>query len=295
MADDIPVCPGLVAETTAPKFDVPAGASDSHFHVFGPESVYAYSPKRGYTPPDALPSTLNELHRILGIERRVYTQPSVYGTDNSAMMDAVAEDPLPARAIIAVDRDVSDKQLEDWHNQGARGVRFNLVDKGGMPFDTIDEVIEFSARLKPFGWHVEFLIHVNTFENLAKTVADMHVDVVVGHMGYMKTDAGLDNPGFLAFLEVLKSGKCWAKMTDAYRVTVNEAPPYDDVVPLAQALIAAAPDQLIWGSDWPHPWHYREMPNDGYLLDQVADWTDDPAVIQKMLVDNPVRLYGFSD
>lgn len=293
MTNDIPTCPGPVADTHAAGFRPPEGACDVHTHVFGPEARFAYSPRRGYTPPDAPLAAMERMHAVLGIDRCVLTQPSVYGTDNRAMMEAVATAPDRYRAIVAVDADVTDQQLQDWDAAGARGVRFNLVDKGGMPFDTFDQVVAFSERLVPLGWHVEFLIHVHEFADLAAQMRQIKTDVVFGHLGYMKTGNGIDHPGFQAFLDLLREGKAWSKMTGAYRVTERDAPPYDDVVPLAQAIIDAAPDQVLWGSDWPHPWHYRTMPNDGYLLDQMRHWTKDPAVIEKILVANPARLYRF--
>ncbi len=282
-----------MADTEAPKVEAPKGACDVHTHVFGPEQRYPYSPGRGYTPEDAPLAAMQRMHAVLGIERCVLTQPSVYATDNRAMMDAVATAPDRYRAVVAVKADVTDRELAAWNEAGARGVRFNLVDKGGMPFDSFDAVVAFSERLVEFEWHVEFLLHVDQFPDLARNMARIHTDVVLGHMGYLRTSKGLDDPGFQAFLGLLRDGKCWSKMTGAYRVTERDAPPYEDVVPLARAIIEAAPGQVLWGSDWPHPWHYREMPNDGYLLDQLADWTEDRATIRKILVDNPARLYGF--
>ncbi len=293
MADSIPSCPPPVHDTHAPSFAVPPNACDVHTHIFGPADRYPYSPRRGYTPEDASLESLQRLHGVLGIERCVLTQPSVYGTDNRAMMDAVVTAPERYRAVVAVDADVTDRQLAAWNEAGARGVRFNLVDKGGMPFDSFDQVVDFSERLVDLGWHVEFLLHVDQFPDLARQMVRVHTDVVFGHLGYMKTSQGIANPSFQDFLTLLRDGKCWSKMTAAYRVTERDAPPYDDVVPLAQAIIEAAPDQVLWGSDWPHPWHYREMPNDGYLLDQIPAWTRDEATIKKILVDNPARLYGF--
>ncbi|MDV7143843.1 amidohydrolase family protein [Tropicimonas sp. TH_r6] len=294
MTDSIPSCPPPVADTEAPKLIMPARACDVHTHVFGPEAHYPYSPRRGYTPEDAPLSAMQRMHDILGIERCVLTQPSVYGTDNRAMMDAVATAPDRYRAIVAVEPDVSDSDLEAWNAAGARGVRFNLVDKGGMPFDSFDQIVDFSERLFDLGWHVEFLLHVDRFPNLAQNLARLHTDVVLGHMGYMKMPKGIATPGFQDFLSLLRDGRCWSKMTGAYRVTERDTPPYDDVVPVARAIMEAAPERVLWGSDWPHPWHYREMPNDGYLLDQLADWTKDQTTIQRILVENPARLYGFA-
>lgn len=286
-------CPPPDHDPQPPRFAVPAGACDTHLHVFGPESRYPYSPKRGYTPPDASIDEMRRLHSILGIERCVITQPSVYGTDNRATLDAVATSPETMRAVVAVDGSVTDRELSDLHDAGARGVRLNLVDKGGMPFDRMDDVHRFAERLRPMGWHIEVLIHVSEFPDLKNTLSAIPVDVVVGHLGYMKTSEGLDNPGFREFMDLLRDGKCWAKLTGTYRVTTNDAPPYDDVVPVAQTLIEAAPERMIWGTDWPHPFHYRTMPNDGYLLDQLADWTSDEAMRRKILVENPETLYGF--
>ncbi len=290
---EIQDCPPPDPNPTAPRFNVPEGACDSHLHVFGPEARYPYSPKRGYTPPDASIEDIRRLHDVLGIERCVITQPSVYGTDNRATLDAVATAPKTMRAVVAVDGTVTDHDLQSLHAAGARGVRLNLVDKGGMPFDRMAEVHRFAERLKPMGWHIEVLIHVSEFPELKRTISAIPVDVVVGHLGYMRTSEGLDNPGFVEFLDLLRDGKCWAKLTGTYRITVKDAPPYDDVVPVAQKLIETAPERTIWGSDWPHPFHYRTMPNDGHLLDELADWTGDETLRRKILVENPATLYGF--
>ena len=289
-----PACPGPDPNTRPARFEVPAGACDSHFHVFGPARHYTFSPARGYTPPDATVQMLHQLHRTLGLERGVITQPSVYGTDNSATLDAVATAPRRLRAVVAVDKTISDAALRSMHEAGARGVRVNMVDKGGMPFADMREVKDFCQRLAPLGWHLEVLIHVDEFDDLAGTLGTLPVDVVVGHLGYMSTAKALDEPGFQRFLALLRDGNLWAKLTGTYRITRCERPPYDDVLPVARALIGAAPAKLLWGTDWPHPHHHGFMPNDGYLLDQLADWTeDDAALIKQILVDNPAGFYGF--
>ncbi|MDH5748895.1 MAG: amidohydrolase family protein, partial [Rhodospirillales bacterium] len=203
--DGIPYCPGPDSDPHPPTFAIPPGAVDTHAHIFGPESRYPYSPKRGYTPPDAPLDTFLKLHETLGIARGVLTQPSVYGTDNSAILDAVAKVGMDRfRAVVAVAGDVTDAELEAFHAAGARGVRVNLVDKGGMPFDTIEDVAEFTKRLKDLGWHLEVLIHVSDFPYLRGTLESMAVDVVVGHLGYMNTGEGLGNAGFQTFLDLLR-------------------------------------------------------------------------------------------
>ncbi len=291
---EIPICPGPDPAPTRPCFDVPKGAIDTHAHVFGPVSKYPYSPGRGYTPPDASLESFRHLHDALGIERAVLTQPSVYGTDNRAILDAVAAAGDRMLAVAAVAEDITDRELEALNARKVRGVRVNMVDKGGMPFDGIGAVREFTERIRDFGWHLEVLIHVDEFDDLRRALNAMAVDVVVGHLGYMKTDHGLDHPGFREFLDLVRDGKCWVKLSGSYRITTQDRPPYADVTPLARALIEANPDRMVWGSDWPHPTFWGTMPNDGELFDQLADWAPDAATRQKILVDNPRALYGFA-
>ena len=198
------------------------------------------------------------------------------------------------RAIVAVGPDVTDRELAAFHDRGARGVRVNLADKGGNPFDGIGAVQRFTERLKDLGWHLEVLIRVQEFDALYESMSGMAVDVSFGHLGYMKTNHGLEHPGFQDLLTLLREGRCWVKLTGTYRITTATLPPYPDVIPYAQALIAANEDRIVWGTDWPHPTFSGTMPNDGPLFDQLADWVPDENVRQKILVDNPERLYGFS-
>lgn len=295
MTDDpYPLCQGPDPNPIPPSFDVPAGAIDSHAHIFGSNARYAFSPRRGYTPPEASLESYQALHRTLGgISRAVLTQPSVYGTDNSCMLDVCDRMDGQYLAIAAVDAEVTDKELEALHDRRVRGVRVNLVDKGGMPFDSIADVQRFTDRIKDLGWHLELLVHVHEFEDLRATMNAMAVDVSIGHLGYMKTTHDIAHPGFQEFLDLVRDGNCWVKLSGSYRITTQEKPPYGDVTPYAQAIIAANPDRVIWGTDWPHPWVSGHMPNDGALMNQLADWAPDPAIRQKILVDNPTALFGF--
>lgn len=221
------------------------------------------------------------------------TQPSVYGTDNRCMLNAVAKMDGKFRAVVAVDADVTDRELERFHAQGARGARVNLVDKGGNPFDSIAAVRAFTERLKDLRWHLEVLIHVHSFEDLRAAMNSMVVDVSVGHLGYMKTDNGIDHPGFQEFLKLPQDGNCWVKVSGSYRIATSPWPPYDDVLPVARALIEANEDRVLWGTDWPHPTFKGNMPNDGALMDQLADRAPDEAVRRKILNDNPEALFSF--
>lgn len=290
---DIPICPGPDPDLRPPGFDVPLGACDTHAHVFGPETTYPYSPARGYTPPDATFEAYVQLHETLGMARGVLIQPSVYGTDNRAMLDAMARAPERLRGVAAVGAEVEDAELERLNAAGVRGIRLNMVDKGGMPLGAFDAVDRLARRIVRFGWHIELLIHVHEFPDLRRTLGALPVDIVVGHLGYMPAGEGLDHPGFRDFLALLGDGRCWVKLTGAYRISGLDAAPYDDVAPLAHALIDAAPERVLWGSDWPHPIHHGTMPNDGALLDHLESWAPDPAMRQRILVDNPAVLYGF--
>jgi predicted TIM-barrel fold metal-dependent hydrolase len=266
---------------------------DAHAHVFGPRDEYPLSPQRGYTPVAAPLDRLLEMHTALGVERLVLTQPSVYGTDNSAMLDAITRLPDRIRGVVAVGPEVTDAELEDFHARGVRGIRVNLVDKGGMPFASVSEFCRFAERLKPFGWHLELLIHVHEFPDIRDTLGRLPVDISVGHLGYMNTSEGIGHRGYQDFLNLVRDGHCWVKLTGTYRITTSDRTPYLDVTPIAQALIEANQDRVVWGTDWPHVATYGFMPNDADLVDHMLEWTTNKEIHQKIFVDNPVELYGF--
>lgn len=293
-ASGAPPCAPPDPSPRKPKLVLPPLACDSHAHIVGPASRYAYSPTRTYTPPDALLPAYEHLLKTLGAARAVLVQPSVYGSDNTAMLDAMKAAGNRFRGVAVVNEDVSDAQLRKLHDAGVRGVRFNIVDvkdgkRGTLPLDAPKRLAQ---RVRPFGWHVEFLMHVDEFPDLDRAFADFPVDIVLGHLGYMKTDKGLDAPGYQAMLRLVKSGRCWVKLTGPYRISTT-ALPYPDVTPLAHALMEANPERILWGSDWPHV-TTKVMPNDGDLCDLLADWIPAPALREQVLVKNPAKLYGFS-
>ena len=289
-----PLCAGPDPAPRRPQVRLPPLACDCHAHIAGPKSVYPYSPRRIYTPPDALLPAYLGMLGTLGVERAVLIQPSVYGTDNRAMLDAMAKAGDRFRGVAVVDDAVTDAEFEKMHAAGVRGVRINVVDvaegKGVIPMATLKRL---AVRIKPLGWHVEFLMHADEFPDLDAQFADFPVDIVLGHLGYMRTDKGLGAPGFQALLRLMRTGRCWAKLTGPYRISVN-AMPYSDVTPFAHALIDAAPERVIWGTDWPHVMVKSAMPNDGALCDLLLDWVPDETIRRKVLVDNPAKLYDFS-
>ena len=285
-------CPPADPKPRAPQFSVPPLSCDCHIHVFE-EERYPYAARRGYTPPDAPLSSLLQLHRTLGIERAVLTQASVHGSDNRAILEGSSSDPQRFRAVVAIDSSIEDSELRRMHEGGARGIRVNLVDKGGMPFTSFDELREVARRIDPLGWHVEFLVHVDQTPEFLELARSLPTDIVVGHLGYMRTERGLDSPGYQQFLDLVAEGRCWVKLTGPYRITGTNLPPYSDVAPFARALIGRRPDRMLWGSDWPHVMCKVPMPNDGDLLDILGDWVPDERTREAILVHNPARLYGF--
>ncbi len=290
---DIPFCAAPDPAPRPPGFALPADACDTHAHVFGPAERYPYQANRGYTPPDALDSAYDALHRTLGVARGVLTQPSVYGVDNRRMLDAVARQPKRLRAVAAVDAAVTDAELARLDKAGVRGIRVNLVDKGGMPFESFTDVVRMAERIARLGWHLELLVHAHDYPDFARTMRALPVDIVVGHLGYMPTACGLDHTGFREFLALVAEGRCWVKLTAPYRITAERTVPYADVAPFARRLIETRPDRMLWGSDWPHVACKLPMPNDGDMLSLLADWAPDATVRKRILFDNPARLYSF--
>ena len=288
-----PLCAAPDPHPRAPGFTLPPLACDTHAHICGPSAQYPYAPERIYTPPDALMPAYRHMLDTLGVQRAVLVQPSVYGTDNAAMLDVLAADPERLRAVAVIDPATPEAELERMHKLGVRGVRCNIVDvkegKGRLPMEMLQAL---AARIRPFGWHLEFLMHVDDFPDLDQLLAGFPVDVVFGHLGYMRTDHGLKAPGFQALLRLLATGRAWVKLTGPYRISTTGLP-HADVTPFAHALLERAPRQVVWGSDWPHVMVKGKMPNDGDLCDCLAAWVPDEALRKQVLVDNPARLYGF--
>ena len=288
-----PYCAAPDPMSRAPHFTLPPLSCDTHAHICGPAPLFPYSAARIYTPPDALLPVYRQLLGTLGVQRAVLVQPSIYGSDNRALLAALATDPQHLRGVAVIDADTPQAELEHMHALGVRGVRCNIVDvkegKGRLP---MDELRALAQRIQPLGWHLEFLMHVDEFPDLDVLLADFPVDVVFGHLGYMKAGQSVDAPGFRALLRLLRGGRAWVKLTGPYRI--SGAPlPYADVTPFLHALLNAAPERIVWGTDWPHVMVKGVMPNDGDLCDLLEQWVSDPLLRQQVLVSNPAQLYGF--
>lgn len=278
-----------------PETKLPAGSVDTHVHVF--DSRYPLSPQRGYDPPDSTLEHLVVMHEAVGVERVVFTQPSIYGTDNSAILDGCDQlnEAAPGRAcsVVAIASDASDDDLAAMHARGARGVRLNTDNVGGMPIDWAD-LPDLCWRIAPLGWHVEFLFPGRDMVELAPLIASLPVPACIGHFAYQPAAAGVQADGFQCLLSLLREGNTWLKISGADRVSAVGAPGYDDVAPLAQAVIEAAPDRIMWGTDWPHPNKYEAqmVPDEGNLVDVLGSWVSDPDLLHGILVDTPERFYS---
>jgi 2-pyrone-4,6-dicarboxylate lactonase len=292
---DIPVCAPPDPRPHKPKFEFPSLACDCHAHICGPQKIYKYIPQRIYSPPDALVPEYRRLLETLGCTRAVLVQPSFHGTDNSAMLAAMKTAGPAFRGVAVISDDVTARELETMHAAGIRGARLNIVDvregKGQLP---ITYIARLADRIKPFGWHIEFLMHVDEFPEIDTTLGALPVDVVFGHLGYVKTEKGIAAPGFQSLLRLLSGGRAWVKLTGAYRIS-SRTLPHEDTNEFAHALLDAAPGRVVWGTDWPHvmtKWTIP-MPNDGAIANLLLDWIPDAALRRRVLAENPATLYGF--
>jgi len=288
----IPVCKAPDPNTRKPKFQAPAGACDAHCHIFGPAERYAYAPDRSYTPPDAPLERFRELQATLGLTRAVLVNASCHGTDNRVILDAIAQSEGRYRGVANTDDSFTKRDFEALHAGGCRGVRFNFVKHlGGMP--DMDEFHRVVERIRALGWHVDLHFDAGDLVEHAQLLEALPVPFLIDHMGRVPARAGLEQEPFVRLLELARSNeRCWVKVSGAERIS-SAGPPFTDAVPFARALIEAAPDRILWGTDWPHPNIARHMPNDGDLVDLVPLFAPEPALQRQILVDNPHRLYGF--
>ena len=282
-------CAGPILRTRKPKLALPPKAADCHCHVFGPRERYPWAANRLYTPPPVGLDDYLAMLRVTGFARGVMVQTGLYGTDNQFIVDAIKAHPERLRGIALIDESMSDRMLRDLADGGVRGFRVNRTAKTGLAFDVARRLAE---RVKDYGWHVQFLLDVEDHPDLDTFLGSFPTEVVIDHMGRPDPRLGVNAPGFQALIRLLKSGRGWAKLSAPYRTSLAE-PPYPDMTPFAHALAAAAPDRLVWGSDWPHVLLEKTMPDDGDLVDQIAVWMPDETLRRRVLVDNAERLYGF--
>jgi predicted TIM-barrel fold metal-dependent hydrolase len=271
-----------------PNFKLPPGATDAHCHVFGPGNLFPYAPNRRYTPDDAPKEMLRKLHDFLGISRAVIVQASCHGIDNRAMLDCIASDRKRYRGVAIVNDDFTDKNYDELHAGGVRGVRFNFVKHlGGAPdMAVFNRVMD---RIKRRGWHVVLHVDAPDILPLSDMIKKLPLPFVIDHMGRVPGRDGVDQPPLKALLELAKRDNAWIKVCGSERI---DFPPYDKAVPIAHAIIEAAPERVLWGTDFPHPNPSHEA-DEADLVDLVPKFAPDPKRQQALLVDNPARLYDF--
>jgi predicted TIM-barrel fold metal-dependent hydrolase len=291
----------LGATHTAPSFAVPKGACDCHTHIFGPDATFPLSPKRLYTPGPASIDDLVAMHKALHIERVVVVHPSPYGADNAVTVDAVRKLGPRARGVAVIDDNTTNAKLADMQEAGIRGVRVNIESYGEIDSAAARKLFQRAAeRVAKLGWHVQTYTNLGILAPLVDVILKLPVPLVVDHFGRPKAELGTSQPGFTEFLTLLKSGKVYVKISAPYRI--SQLPGYPDAAPIARAMIAANPDRILWGTDWPHPGAAKRDPaviepfrpeDDGHALNRLAEWTKSATELQKILVDNPARLYQF--
>ena len=253
---------------------------------------FPYAAERAYTPPDSGIDDFERLQARLGLSRAVFVQASCHGTDNAAMVDALERGGGRYAGVAMIDESFSEADIGRLHDAGVRGTRFNFVAHlGGAP--ELDEFWRIVHRVAPFGWHIVLHFDAKDLASYADLLDAMPTPYVIDHMARVDATGGLAQEPFQALLQLMTDDRCWVKVSGAERLTAGGTPPYDDVVPYARALIAAAPDRVLWGTDWPHP-NVRHVPDDGDLVDQVAAYAPDEATRNRILVTNPTRLYDFA-
>ena len=282
------VRPGGLA---GPKLKTPPGAVDTHTHFYGPREKYPWAPTRMNDPPIAWADDYKAVQKWLGLERVVIVQPTHYATDNRATMDALRElGPAKTRAIVVVNQQNSDAELAELTKQGARGIRFHMLPGGVLPWEILPVM---AARVQAHGWHGQLQFNGRELVDREAFIKKLPGTLVFDHVARFMPPVGVDDPAFKVMCRFLESGRCWMKCSAPYESSKTGAPRYDDTSILAREFIKRFPERMMWASNWPHPGRDNPPPSDADMLDLLLDWAPDEKVRRMMLVDNPVKLYGF--
>jgi len=295
----MPYCYPPDPNTRKPHAIPPPNSCDTHFHVFGPPETFPFVSTHEYTPPAAPLEHYLKMIAVIGIERAVVVQPSVHGLDNSATLDAIKNSNGKFRGIGRINDRTSKDELKRLHDGGIRGVRFNLLDRprGNVQLAVLDRCGE---NIVDLGWSVDLHIDMKNLIEQERRIRTMPVPVVIDHIARVKPAEGLNQPGFQLLLDLVKLKHVWVKVSGADKICNTQVHsyfglPFIEVIPYARAVIAVAPDRVIWGTDWPHSNNFTpgHTPNDGDLVDLLAEFAPDQATRKNLLVDNPSVLYGF--
>lgn len=289
---DLPCLPPIAA-TRAPKIPTPAGACDTHFHLFGPRARFPFADSRSYTPEDAPLEHLLKMHDALGVSRGVIVQGNAHGTDNAVVLDALTRESRRLRAACIVKPGTPRAELQRMADLGVRALRFHHMPHGiGFSSLGMQSFETLAPIMADLGLHAQFMMDANALDSAMPFFKHWKLPVMLDHMGNVDGRLGANQPGVQQMVRLLGEGKIWVKVSGAYRVS-EQYPDYPDARPIHEALVKANPDQVVWGTDWPHPRLEKDMPEDGQLLDLLNAWTPEAGVRQKILVDNPARLYRF--
>jgi len=286
---DAPICLPPLPQQTASSFIIPPDACDTHAHVVSPDMArFPFVAVRSYTPPPASEENYLRMLSEQGMSRGVLVQISVYGTDNRYMIDVLRQHKDRLRGVAVVSADITDKELSSMHEAGVRGVRINVLFKGGIGFQDMERI---AYKIKDLGWHMQFLLDARQLPDLMPRMTKLPVPGVVDHMGHMPVMEGLQSKGYQALRHMQQEYGWWVKLSGAYRIS-DDFDAYRDVKSWAQGLVEAAPDRVLWGSDWPHV-HIPRMVDTGRLRNQLVDWVSDAQLRERILVINPANLYEF--
>jgi len=273
--------------TESPKLKAPANACDCHMHIY--DAKYPTDPKATLKPADALVADYKLLQKRIGTSRNVVVTPSTYGTDNRVTLDAIAQIGPTARGVAVVDATVTDAELKRLNGLGIRGIRFNLVQAGATTAEMIEPL---SRRVNDLGWHIQIHMKGEQIAAIEDLLLRVPSPIVFDHLGRLAQPNALDNPGFKTISKLIDKGRTWVKLSGAYQDTKVGPPTYSDTVAVARAYIKAAPERMVWASDWPHPTE-KDKPDDAVLFDLLTEWAPEEEMRTRILVQNPATLYGF--
>ena len=276
--------------TGLPKLKAPVNSCDCHMHIY--DAHFPADPGATLRPPDASVDDYRLFQKRIGTTRNVVVTPSTYGTDNRVTLDAMAKFGATARGVAVVNASVTDAELKRLADLGVRGIRFNLVQAGAT---TVEMLEPLSTRVNALGWHVQIHMMADQIVKNEELLYKLASPIVFDHMGRIPQPAGTDHPGFGVIRKLIDRGRTWVKVSGAYQDTKVGPPSYADTSKVAQAYVKAAPERMVWGSDWPHPTEKEnQKPNDAVLFDLLTEWAPNEVTRQRILVENPETLYGFS-
>jgi 2-pyrone-4,6-dicarboxylate lactonase len=274
-----------------PRLTLPPLACDSHFHVFGPHAKFPYAPNRPFTPTDAPKEDLFRLHEFLGFQRGVFVQSTCHGSDHAALVDLLAAGKGRYRGVALLEPTMQPEEIERLDDAGVRGLRLHFYFAHLGQTRPREDMLKMIALAEPHGWHVAIHCGGNGVVELYEFIRSIDAPVVIDHIARVDVGEGLHGKAFSTLRRLLDTGNVWVKLSGTDRIT-KQPYPYADAVPFARDLAAHAPERVVWGTDWPHPNH-KAIPNDGELVDLIAEIAPDEKTRRLMLVDNPTKLFGF--